>query len=176
MPRTSASAAAGTTIAPRRRVLRIILAPVTCVTPKADGPESTNPWALALLWPGSGDRRLGVRSVVRLVLLLCAAAVVAAAVVAPADAARISAAPAAEPVPSLTPAATAEVWEALVSRPHSFRFATAACNPVRATFYSPADWLRLATKLAASSSACAHYYVSVPPLAADKTQLRGDQA
>ena len=42
-------------------------------------------------------------------------------------------------------------------------------------FYSPTDWLRLATKLAANEAQCAEYYVSVPPLAADKTNFRPDQ-
>ena len=32
------------------------------------------------------------------------------------------------------------------------------------------DWLRLATRLAATPSPCAQYYVSIPPLAADKTR------
>ena len=54
--------------------------------------------------------------------------------------------------------------------------ATADCRPVRAVFYAATDWLRLATKLAASASPCAHYYISIPPLAASKTQPRADQA
>ena len=52
----------------------------------------------------------------------------------------------------------------------------AACRPLRAVFYAASDWLRLATKLAAARSACAEYYVSVPPLVADKTTFRRDQA
>src|SRR3954453_17423610 len=44
-----------------------------------------------------------------------------------------------------------------------------------AIFYSPADWLRLAQKLAAHKSPCAQYYVGVPPLAAEKTTFRPDQ-
>ena len=43
-------------------------------------------------------------------------------------------------------------------------------------FYTEDDWLRLATKLAANASACAQYYISIPPLAADKTAFRSDQA
>ena len=43
-------------------------------------------------------------------------------------------------------------------------------------FYAASDWLRLATKLAASRSPCAEYSISVPPLVADKTQFRRDQA
>src|SRR3954453_7888728 len=46
---------------------------------------------------------------------------------------------------------------------------------LRAIFYSPADWLRLATTLAAHDVPCAQYYVGVPPLAADKTTFRPDQ-
>jgi hypothetical protein len=46
---------------------------------------------------------------------------------------------------------------------------------LRATFYSPADWLRLATKLAAHNAPCAQYYVTIPPLAAEKTTFRPDQ-
>ncbi len=47
---------------------------------------------------------------------------------------------------------------------------------MRLVFYAPTDWLRLATKLAATASPCAQYYVSVPPLVADKTQSHADQA
>jgi hypothetical protein len=36
--------------------------------------------------------------------------------------------------------------------------------------------MRLTTKLAASASPCADYYVSIPPIVADKTQPRPDQA
>ena len=43
-------------------------------------------------------------------------------------------------------------------------------------FYAQTDWLRLATKLAQQPSPCAQYYVSVPPLAADKSQPRPNQA
>jgi hypothetical protein len=46
---------------------------------------------------------------------------------------------------------------------------------LRAIFYSPADWLRLAQKLAAHNVPCAQYYVGVPPLAAEKTTFRPDQ-
>jgi len=56
-------------------------------------------------------------------------------------------------------------------------FATSPdCRPLRAVFYSATDWLRLATKLAANASPCAQYYISIPPLAAAKTQFRTDQA
>jgi hypothetical protein len=81
---------------------------------------------------------------------------------------------AAKPVPSLTPAETAALWQRLVGRPHVF--AARDCVASRLVFYAATDWLRLATKLAASASPCAQYFISVPPLAADHTRLRGDQA
>ena len=86
--------------------------------------------------------------------------------------------PAAEPlpVPSLEPAKTAELWNRLVSAPQSRSRVAAECRPLRAVFYAASDWLRLATKLAATASPCGDYYISVPPLVADKTTFRRDQA
>jgi hypothetical protein len=107
----------------------------------------------------------------RRTLPLAGALVAAVVFTSPAFAAK--AAP--KPVPSLTPAKTAKLWKRLANRPRFFSF-TADCQPVRAVFYAGTDWLRLATKLAANASPCAEYYVSVPPLAADKTQFRTDQA
>ncbi len=79
-------------------------------------------------------------------------------------------------MPSLEPAKTEALWSSLVEhQPRSAR-AQVACRPLRAVFYAASDWLRLATKLAAARSACAEYYISVPPLVADKTQFRRDQA
>src|SRR5436190_14308426 len=46
---------------------------------------------------------------------------------------------------------------------------------MRLFFYAPSDWLRLATTLAARQVPCAQYYISIPPLAADKTAFRPDQ-
>jgi hypothetical protein len=83
--------------------------------------------------------------------------------------------PSLQPVASLEPAATAREWRRLVRTRRPFA-ATADCRPVRAVFYAATDWLRLATKLASSASPCAHYYVSIPPLTANKTQPRPDQA
>jgi hypothetical protein len=80
-----------------------------------------------------------------------------------------------QPVPSLEPAATQRQWSRLVRMRRPFA-AAADCRPVRAVFYAATDWLRLATKLAAGASSCAHYYISIPPLAASKTQPRPDQA
>ena len=80
------------------------------------------------------------------------------------------------PVASLTPVATQRLWSELVQQRRLLASATADCRPSRAVFYAATDWLRLATKLAANASPCAQYYISVPPLVADKTQPRSDQA
>ena len=81
------------------------------------------------------------------------------------------------PVPSLEPAATQRLWRRLVHERGARAFAAAPdCRPLRAVFYAASDWLRLATKLAANPSPCAQHYISIPPLAAAKTQLRTDQA
>ena len=86
---------------------------------------------------------------------------------------------AAEPAPvaSLEPQKTAKLWHRLVSRGGARRAqAPAACRPLRAVFYAATDYLRLATKLAATASPCAEYYVSIPPLVADKTKPRPNAA
>jgi hypothetical protein len=44
------------------------------------------------------------------------------------------------------------------------------------SFYTDADWNRLAQNLAAQASHCADYYISIPALAGNKTMPRGDQA
>jgi hypothetical protein len=64
-----------------------------------------------------------------------------------------------------------------VQRPRTLAapHAVTACRPLRAVFYAASDWLRLATKLAAAPAPCAQYYISIPPLAADKTAFRADQ-
>ena len=82
------------------------------------------------------------------------------------------------PVPSLEPEATHALWKQLTRRKLDFRplEAQQTCRPLRAIFYAPGDWLRLATTLAAKASPCAHYYVSVPPVVADKTRQRPGQA
>ena len=109
----------------------------------------------------------------RLVLVLACA--IAGLVLAQSAPAAVS--PQAAPVPSLEPQATQELWQQLV-RHRTFRpYAVGAdCRPLRAVFYAATDWLRLATKLAAAASPCAQYYVSVPPVVADKTKPRPDQA
>jgi hypothetical protein len=83
----------------------------------------------------------------------------------------------AAPVPSLEPLATERLWTRLTTQgPRSTQQAPAQCRPLRAVFYAATDWLRLATKLAALRSACAEYYISVPPIVGDKTQMRSGQA
>jgi hypothetical protein len=81
------------------------------------------------------------------------------------------------PVASLDPKATNVLWRRLA---HGHRrlagTASTDCRPLRAIFYAQTDWRRLATKLAADASACAQYYISVPPVTADKTQERSDEA
>jgi len=88
-----------------------------------------------------------------------------------------SVAPQPAPVPSLDPSGTQAEWSRLVHRPTFRTYALEdGCRPLRAVFYAQTDWLRLATTLAADASPCAQYYVSVPPVVADKTKLRPDQA
>jgi hypothetical protein len=43
---------------------------------------------------------------------------------------------------------------------------------VEAVFWTASDWVRLGNALAADPSPCADYWISIPPLAADKTRLR----
>ena len=112
------------------------------------------------------------RSLVALLPLLAVAVVAVAGATSGATAAPAEPAP----VPSLEPAKTAALWQSLTSREVHESRVQAACRPLRAVFYAASDWLRLATKLAASRSPCAEYYVSVPPLVADKTTFRRDQA
>ena len=82
------------------------------------------------------------------------------------------------PVPSLTPAATAKLWREEVSaRKQPVRaLSDLLCRPARVVFYAQTDWMRVATKLALTQSPCAQYFISVPPLAADRTQPRSGQA
>lgn len=104
-------------------------------------------------------------------LLLCVATVLVG--VASATSREQPSAP--EPVPSLDPAATGALWAQLVRTPRRV-VPSAGCKPLRAVFYAATDWLRLATTLAASGSPCAEPSISVPPLTADKTKPRPDQA
>jgi len=104
-------------------------------------------------------------------------AAVVALVLAPHAVARAATISSAKPVPSLTPAATWKLWHALVAKHQRMgRRATADCRPARVVVYAATDWLRLATKLAQHASPCADYYISIPPLTANKTQARSGQA
>ena len=49
----------------------------------------------------------------------------------------------------------------------------ATCKqPVEVVFWAGSDWQALGAALAAHASPCADYYISIPPLAGDKTRLR----
>jgi PKD repeat protein len=75
-------------------------------------------------------------------------------------------------VPSLDPE-----WSAtFVPPPLPKVRSLAACRPVSVVFYTPTDWFRVAQKMRGNPSACGDYYFSVPPLAADKTQMRANEA
>jgi hypothetical protein len=84
-----------------------------------------------------------------------------------------------EPVPSLDPSAGAQTPASVAAA------SPAASDPAQlpaycrlageAVFYTATDWLRLGQHLAADESPCVNYYVSIPPLAADKTRLRCGQ-
>ncbi len=73
-------------------------------------------------------------------------------------------------VPSLDPEWSANFVPPPVSR---FRAAAAACIPTDVVFYAPTDWVRIAQKMRANMSLCANYFVSIPPIATDKTKPRG---
>ncbi len=87
-----------------------------------------------------------------------------------------------EPVPSLDPADAAN--PPTVAEIETAAAAAAAAEPSPAElpafcrlhanvyFYTSTDWLRLGQRLQANASPCADYYISIPPLAADKTALR----
>jgi len=80
------------------------------------------------------------------------------------------------PVASLEPQGTAKLWRRLATPRSRTGRVQAECRPLRAVFYAATDFLRLATKLAATPSPCAEYYVSVPPLVSDKTLPRPNAA
>ena len=107
-------------------------------------------------------------------LVLALACALAGVVAAPSALASVGSPP---PVPSLDPRGTQAEWERLVQRPVFRPYAVEAdCRPLRGVFYAQTDWLRLATTLAANASPCAQYSISVPPVVADKTRFRPDQA
>jgi len=87
-----------------------------------------------------------------------------------------------EPVPSLDPAE--ETNPPTIAELEARAAAAAAVEPSPAElpaycrlhanvyFYSATDWVRLGEKLQANASPCADYYITIPPLANDKTALR----
>jgi Fibronectin type III domain len=54
--------------------------------------------------------------------------------------------------------------------------ATGGCRPLRVVIYAATGSTAVAQALAADASPCAEYYVTVPPLAADKTEMRSGVA
>jgi hypothetical protein len=117
-----------------------------------------------------GALRLSLALLVAVPLVLSAVAAKGADARGPA---RVAPRPA--PVPSLEPAKTQVLWRKVVSS-RRVSATAAECRPLRAVFYAATDWLRLATKLAGAGSPCSEYYISIPPLVADKTLMRPDQA
>lgn len=73
-------------------------------------------------------------------------------------------------VPSLDPEWSANFVPPPVPR---IRAAAAACIPTDVVFYAQTDWVRIAQKMRANMSLCANYFVSIPPIATDKTKPRG---
>lgn len=79
-------------------------------------------------------------------------------------------------VPSLEPEATQALWATIVRWRARQAVPREGCRPMRLVFYAATDWLRLATRLAANASPCAEYYISVPALVGNRTQMRRDAA
>ncbi len=122
---------------------------------------------------GRYHSRMRVRLLFSLALALAAMAAVSAG---SAGVGRVSRAAEPAPVASLEPRNTEELWHRLVASPPRATQQQADCRPLRGVFYAATDFLRLATKLAATPSPCADYYISVPPLVSDKTLPRPNAA
>jgi hypothetical protein len=71
-------------------------------------------------------------------------------------------------VESLSAAAAAET----ASQPSPAQLPEYCRQHVDVAFYTSSDWVRLGQKLLADASPCADYFITIPPLAADKTALR----
>jgi hypothetical protein len=84
-----------------------------------------------------------------------------------------------EDVPSLDPAVTPDV-AARAAAPAAAdgpRVVPSGCLlHNEAVFYAPSDWFRLGQKLVAEVSPCSDFFISIPPLAADKVNFRSAQA
>lgn len=77
---------------------------------------------------------------------------------------------AADPPTAEALAANAAAVEAAMPSPAELpRYCREHAN---AYFYTSSDWLRLAQRLVANASPCVDYWISIPPLAADKTAPR----
>ena len=117
------------------------------------------------------------------ITLLGAAATVALLAAAPASGARADCAADASTlrvVECARPVVKPTLDPSYSGKPH-FRLSAAhesaaGCRPSEFVFYAARDWLRLAPKLAERASPCADYYISIPPLVADKTNSRPNQA
>jgi len=82
-----------------------------------------------------------------------------------------------DPVPSLDDEAATEATATADSSASASPVVDPGLPPdcrihLEAVFYTDEDWVRLGQKLAADPSPCADYYISIPPLAADKTRFR----
>src|SRR5215208_6018277 len=137
--------------------------------------RSSNRRELPRMKPSRQTQRRGkmkehARGRARVVLIAAVAALFALCLPATASADDPSGEP--EPVPSIDPD-----WSAnFVPPPPSRLRVAAACQPVDVVFYAQTDWLRLAQMMRDNPSACANYYVSIPPNTTDKTVLRPAQA
>ncbi|MFO7571686.1 MAG: hypothetical protein R6W48_03695 [Gaiellaceae bacterium] len=112
----------------------------------------------------------------RLVLLLSFALALAGSAASARSAESAAATVEPAPVASLEPAKTTALWANLVQRRARQAAPSADCRPMRLVFYAATDWLRLATKLAANASPCAEYYISIPAIVGNRTQMRRDAA
>lgn len=82
-----------------------------------------------------------------------------------------------EPIPDLDPADTPEVLAAAAARSTEATALAPECRyHSEAVFYAAADWMRLVRLLSENTSFCADFYVSVPPLVADKRKPRPAEA
>lgn len=81
-----------------------------------------------------------------------------------------------EAVPSLdesTPQTEAEVLAFAAAAGVAQDFPAYCRLQASAVFYTATDWVRLGQTMATDASPCAEYYISIPALANDKTELRG---
>jgi hypothetical protein len=78
-----------------------------------------------------------------------------------------------EPVPSLDgDVPSASQLRRMAASRRSLTLVPQCRLHLEGVFYTSSDWVRLAQRLAGDASPCADYYISIPPLAADKIALR----